>query len=164
MKVLDLYERASRVPVLGKGAFSLAVALRAPYFLTIAPSLVELEPNRAVVRIRKWWGVHNHLGTVHAIAVANGLEMAMGVLAEATIPTHLRWIPKGMELEYLALSDSTLLATADTDPADWERPGEVRVAVRATREDGTVVVQGTIRLHTSEKKRAETVSASPVAG
>lgn len=160
MKVLDLYERASRVPVLGKGAFSLAVALRAPYFLTIAPSLVELEANHAVVRIRKWWGVHNHLGTVHAIAVANGLEMAMGVLAEATIPAHLRWIPKGMELEYLALSDSTLLATADTDPADWEQPGEVRVAVQATREDGTVVVRGTIRLHTSERKRAETVSAT----
>jgi hypothetical protein len=158
MGVLDLYERANRVPVLGRGAFSLAFGLKAPYFLTIAPTVVELEPNHAAVRIRKWWGVHNHLGTVHAIAVANGLEMAMGVLAEVTIPAHLRWIPKGMELEYLALSDSTLLATADTDPADWEQPGEVRVAVQATREDGTVVVRGTIRLHTSERKRATAVA------
>ena len=81
--------------------------------------------------------MHNHVGTVHAIAVANGLEMAMGALAEATIPAHLRWIPKGMELEYLALSSSTLVATADTDPADWEQPGEVAVRVQATRDDGT---------------------------
>ena len=95
MKVLDLYDRAARVPVVGKGAFSLAMGLKAPYFLTIVPSLVELRPNYAEVRIRKWWGVHNHIGTVHVIAVANGLELAMGALAEATVPAQLRWIPKG---------------------------------------------------------------------
>ncbi len=153
MKVLDLYERASRVP-LGKGAFSFAFALKAPYFLTIAPTLLELRPNHASVRIRKWWGVHNHVGTVHAIAVANGLEMAMGALAEASIPAHLRWIPKGMELEYLAMSSSTLVATADTDPADWTQPGEVAVRVQATRDDGTPVVRGVIRLHVSERRPA----------
>lgn len=152
MRVLELYERASKVPGLGRGAFSLAFALKAPYFLTIAPTLVELRPNHAAVRIRKWWGVHNHLGTVHAIAVANGLEMAMGALAEATIPDHLRWIPKGMQIDYLALSDSTLLCTADTDPADWEDAGEVLVRVQATRTDGVVVVRGVIRLHVSERR------------
>ena len=151
MRVLDLYDRAARVPVVGKGAFSLAMGLKAPYFLTIVPSLVELRPNYAEVRIRKWWGVHNHIGTVHVIAVANGLELAMGALAEATVPTQLRWIPKGMSLEYLALADSTLTATAQTDPADWLEPGEVPVRVQATRSDGTVVVAGAITLHTSHK-------------
>jgi len=152
MKVLELYDRASRVPVLGRGAFSLAFGLKAPYFLTIQPTLVHLRPNHAAVRIRKWWGVQNHIGTVHVIAVANGLEMAMGALAEATIPPHLRWIPKGMELEYLALADSTITATADTDPADWTGPGEIAVRVEATRSDGTAVVRGVIRLHVSERK------------
>src|SRR3954466_14983233 len=152
MKVLDLYQRATRVPVVGRGAFSLAFALKAPYFLTIAPTLVELRPNQAEVRVRKWWGVHNHIGTVHVIAVANGLEMAMGALAEATIPAHLRWIPKGMELDYLALADSTITATAHTDPADWTGPGEVAVRVQATRSDGTAVVRGVIRLHVSERR------------
>ena len=152
MKVLELYDRASRVPVLGRGAFSLAFGLKAPYFLTIQPTLIELRPNHAAVRIRKWWGVQNHIGTVHVIAVANGLEMAMGALAEATIPAHLRWIPKGMELEYLALADSTITATADTDPADWTGPGEVAVRVEAIRGDGTVVVRGVIRPHVSERR------------
>lgn len=161
MKVLDLYQRAARIPVVGRGAFSLGFALKAPYFLTIAPTLVELRPNHAAVRVRKWWGVHNHIGTVHVIAVANGLEMAMGALAEATVPAHLRWIPKGMQLEYLAMAESTLLATADTDPADWLAPGEVDVRVQAIRDDGAVVVRGVIRLHVSERRRAE---LSPVAG
>ena len=152
MQVLDLYQRASRLPGVGRAAFSLAFGLKAPYFLTIAPTLVDLRPHHAEVRIRKWWGVQNHIGTVHVIAVANGLEMAMGALAEATIPAGLRWIPRGMELEYLALSDSTITATADTDPADWGVPGEVRVRVQATRRDGTVVVRGVIRLHVSERR------------
>lgn len=151
MKVLELYERAAKVPVVGRGAFSLAVGLKSPYFLSIAPTLVELRPNHAAVRVRKWWGVQNHIGTVHVIAVANGLEMAMGALAEATIPPQLRWIPKGMELDYVGLADSTLLATADSDPADWEQPGEVPVRVQATRSDGAVVVRGVIRLHVSTK-------------
>jgi hypothetical protein len=86
--------------------------------------------------------------------------MAMGALAEASIPAHLRWIPKGMELEYLAMADSTLLATADTDPADWSGPGEVDVRVEATREDGTVVVRGVIRLYVSERKHAEVSAAA----
>jgi Domain of unknown function (DUF4442) len=153
VKVLELYDRATRVPVVGRGAFSLAFGLKAPYFLTIAPTVVALRPNHAAVRLRKWWGVQNHIGTVHVIAVANGLELAMGALAEATIPSGRRWIPKGMELEYLAMADSTILATADTDPADWERLGEVVVRVQAIRQDGTVVVRGVIRLHVSEAKR-----------
>jgi hypothetical protein len=151
MDVLDLYRRATRVPAVGRGAFSLAFALRAPYFLTIAPTVVELRPNHAEVLVRKWWGVHNHIGTVHVIAVANGLEMAMGALAEATIPDQLRWIPKGMQLDYVAKSDSTMRAIADTDPADWERPGEVAVRVQALRRDGTVCVRGVISLHVSER-------------
>jgi hypothetical protein len=150
--------------VLGRPAFSLAMALKAPYFLTIAPTLVELRPNHAAVRVRKWWGVQNHIGTVHVIAVANGLEMAMGALAEATIPAHLRWIPKGMELEYLAMADSTLLATADTDPADWTGPGDVEVRVQATRKDGTVVVRGVIRLYVSERKREPKPKLTAVVG
>ena len=153
-KVLDLYQRATRVPVVGRGAFSLAFAVKAPYFLTIAPTVLDLRPNYARVRIRKWWGVHNHIGTVHAIAVCNGLEMAMGALAEATVPPHLRWLPKGMTVEYRALSDSTLTATAETDPADWEHAGEVPVRVRAERADGVVVVEGVITLHVSERPAA----------
>jgi acyl-coenzyme A thioesterase PaaI-like protein len=150
--VLRAYERATRIPLVGRGAFSLAFATRAPYFLTVAPTLVELRPNHAEVLVRKWWGVHNHIGTVHVIAVANGLEMAMGALAEATIPDHLRWIPKGMQLEYLAKADSTMRAVADTEPGNWERPGEVPVRVEAIRRDGTVCVRGVITLHVSERR------------
>ena len=151
-QLATLWSTTQKIPFVGKTVFSKAFALKAPYFGSFHPLVTELRPNFASVVVPNRRSNHNHIKTVHAIAVCNGFEMAMGALAEATIPAHLRWIPKGMELEYLALADSTITATADTDPADWTGPGEVAVRVEAIRGDGTVVVRGVIRLHVSERR------------
>ena len=45
--------------------------------------------------------VHNHIGTVHAIALCNLAELSAGVMTDATLPTSMRWIPKGMTVDYL---------------------------------------------------------------
>jgi acyl-coenzyme A thioesterase PaaI-like protein len=148
-RVLALYRRLERWPG-GRWLFSRVFARKAPYFASIGPRVIELQPNRCEVVFRKRRRVENHIGTVHVIAIANALEMAMGGLAEATIPRHLRWIPKGMDLEYTAKATTDIHAVAETDPADW-RPGEVAVRVQALRDDTTVVVRGTIRLHVSER-------------
>ena len=85
--------------------------------------------------------MQNHLGTVHVIAICNGLEAAMGALAEATIPSTRRWIPKGMEVDYTAKATSDITCVAETDPADWARAGDVEIPVRVKgiRDDGTAV-------------------------
>ena len=148
--VLDLGRRCARLPG-GARAFSLLFAQKAPYFASVRPRFTEIRPNHAALVIRKRRRVHNHLGTVHAIAVCNGLEAAMGLLAEATTPPNRRWIPKGMTVSYLAKSTTNLLCTAETDPADWEVVGDVPVRVRAVRTDGTVVVDGIITIYVSER-------------
>jgi len=38
--------------------------------------------------------------------------VAMGMLSEATVPTTHRWIPKAMNVQYLAKADSGLRAVA----------------------------------------------------
>ena len=63
--------------------------------------------------------MNNHIGTVHAIALCNGLEAAMGALAEATIPEDKRWIPKGMEVAYTAKATSDITCIAETDAEQW---------------------------------------------
>lgn len=132
---------------LGSRVFSLLFAQRAPYFATVRPQFLTLEPNRVVLTIRKRRGVHNHIRTVHVIAICNGLEAAMGALAEATVPPDKRWIPKGMEVSYPAKADSDITCIAETDPEQWTGPDpDVPVRVRAERADGTVVVEGVIRL------------------
>lgn len=147
--ILDLYAKTSRLPF-GRQIFSRLFARKAPYFGSIRPIVTELRPNRCEVRFAKRRRVENHIGTVHVIAICNALEMAMGGLAEATIPKHLRWIPKGMQVDYTAKATSDIRAVAETDPDDW-KPGEVPVRVAAYRDDGEAVVRGTIVLHVSEK-------------
>lgn len=154
--VLDLWKKSSPLP-LGRTIFSFAFSQKAPYFATIRPRFTVLEPHRAELVIRKRRGVHNHIKTVHAIALCNGLEAAMGALAEASIPRDRRWIPKGMEVRYTAKADSDVTCIAETDPEQWtadvSEGYDLPVRVRGERQDGTVVIEGEIRLWVSQKPR-----------
>ena len=139
----------------GRGLFSTAFALRAPYFRTVAPMVQTMEPHRGVVRIKKWWGVQNHIGTVHAIAVANGMEAAMGLLAEATTPDGMRWIPKGIQLDYVAKTPGDIECVAETTPEQWDKQPPFQVDVKVTGrvvKDGAVAVEGVIPIYISAKK------------
>lgn len=149
--LLKLQSQMNRLPF-GQAIFSKVFAAKAPYFKTIKPYIETLEPNLCRVRFKKRRAVQNHIGTVHAIAVCNALEMAMGAMAEASIPTHLRWLPKGMNVSYLAKSTTDLVAEASVNPEDW-KPGDVNVTVKAMDTDGQVVVEGTIPLWVSEKPK-----------
>ena len=102
-----------------RGLFSLGYSVKAPYFRTVAPRVREVEPGRAVLRIGKWWGVQNHIGTFHVIAALNGAEAAMGLVCEATVPSTHRWIPRGMRADYPAKSTGGLTVTATLDAPDF---------------------------------------------
>ena len=157
-QVLSLWRSASSLPgvggSLGKRVFSIAFSQKAPYFATIRPRFVEIRPDYAELVIRKRRGVHNHLGTVHAIALCNGLEAAMGALAEATVPADKRWIPQGMDVAYTAKATSDITCTAETDPEQWTGDDpHLPVRVRGVRDDGTVVIEGVIRLWVTPRKK-----------
>jgi acyl-coenzyme A thioesterase PaaI-like protein len=152
-QVLVLWTTISALPQ-GKRIFSFLFAQRAPYFASIRPRFTEIRPHHAELVIRKRRGVHNHIKTVHAIALCNGLEAAMGALAEATIPGHKRWIPQGMEVSYTAKADSDITCIAETDPEQWasDEP-DLPVRVRGVRADGEVVIEGVIKLWVTDKLR-----------
>ncbi len=146
----ELYRRVSSLP-LGKRFFSLMYGRKAPYFRTVRPQVRTVRPHYAELTIALRHSVENHIGTLHAIAVCNGLEAAMGLLAEATTPPERRWIPKGMQVNYVAKSTTDLLCVAETDPQDWLETGDVGVRVKAVRTDGVVVVEGIITIYVSDR-------------
>ena len=154
-QVLTLWKKTSALPQ-GKRIFSVLFAQKAPYFATIRPRFTEIRPNRAELVIPKRRRVHNHIKTVHAIALCNGLEAAMGALAEVTIPADKRWIPKGMEVAYTAKATSDITCVAETDPEQWTGDDpDLPVRVRGVRKDGTVVIEGVIRLWVTERPAAK---------
>ena len=157
-QVHTLWKTLSGLPVIGepvgKRVFSFAFSRKAPYFATIRPRFTVVEPNHVELVIPKRRSVQNHIGTVHAIALCNGLESAMGALAEVTIPKDKRWIPKGMEVSYTAKASSDITCVAETDQAQWDSAaGDLPVRVRGVRDDGTVVVEGEIRLWVTPRSR-----------
>lgn len=146
-----VYRRLAPLP-LGKRVFGLAFSQMAPYFGSIHLRVVAMSPHHGEVVVPLRRSNKNHIGTVHAIAACNGLEAAMGLLAEATCPPTHRWLPQGMDVKYLAKSDSDLVCTADSTAEAWASGPAVPVTVRATRADGTVTVEGTIHLWVTPRR------------
>lgn len=109
--LLRLYRKFTRWPA-GHWLFSRAVCFRAPYFGTISPRFTVLENGRCEAVIRDRRAVHNHIGTVHAIALCNLAELVGGVMTDASLPKGMRWIPKGMTVQYLKRAVGTQRAVA----------------------------------------------------
>ena len=140
------WQRLSRTPG-GSRLFSAVTMARVPYFASVLPHVERMEPGFAQVSVPKWFFVHNHLHTVHAIASCNAAEVAMGMLMEATVPTSHRWIPKAMTVQYLAKATTSLRATAQIDIPDFAAitdGTEVVVPVRITDRSGVEVVHADI--------------------
>jgi acyl-coenzyme A thioesterase PaaI-like protein len=150
MNVLALYQRFARLPA-GRRLFSLALCRQAPYFATIRPLIEQLEPGRIRVSMKKRRAVHNHIGTVHAIACCNLAEVAAGTLIEATLPRHLRWIPKGMTVRYLRKAGSDLHATVELPVSAFETPGDLVMPVKIGDVNGEIVVEADITMYISPR-------------
>lgn len=152
---LALWNRLSGLPG-GRHLFSTAVALRAPYFRTILPTVRQMRPGRCVVTAPKWWGVHNHIGTFHAIAACNLAEAAMGMLAEATVPSTHRWLPKSMTVHYRAKAETGLRAVAEIpEIPEFGADGfELPVPFTVYDTADKPVVDGVITIWVTPRKRA----------
>jgi acyl-coenzyme A thioesterase PaaI-like protein len=131
----------------GSRLFSVAAMARVPYFASVLPHVVRMEPGLAEVRVPKWFFVYNHLHTVHAIASCNAAEVAMGMLMEATVPRSHRWIPKAMTVQYLGKATTSLVARAQLDPPDFTHITDgvdLVVPVSITDRSGNEVVHADI--------------------
>ncbi|WP_199432441.1 hotdog fold domain-containing protein [Qaidamihabitans albus] len=140
----------------GRRLFSAALCLRVPYFRTVLPHVRDMRPGYCEVSAPKWWGVRNHIGTFHAIAACNLAELAMGMLAEATVPATHRWLPKGMTTAYVAKAETGLTAVAELAelPEFGEGGTELDVPVTVSDKHGKPVVTATITIWVTRKPRA----------
>lgn len=150
---LKIWNRLRHLP-LGKWAFSQAVCFKAPYFRTIHPAIEELRPGycRATAPNRR--GVHNHLGTFHAIASCNMAELAGGMMTDATIPSTHRWIPVGMTVEYRAQAKTAVTAIAHLEsiPEFRSEPIELIVPVDVSDQVGNVFVTARITMRITPRR------------
>lgn len=127
-KTLKLYKKASTYPF-GKKLFGLSICLNAPYFFSIRPKIIDIEPNYVEIKIKKRKAVTNHINTVHAIAMCNMAEFSGGLMTEVSVNDNSRWIPSGMTVKYLKKAKTDLTAISDGSGIDWNQEGEILVPV-----------------------------------
>jgi hypothetical protein len=151
--VLASYRKLSHWPA-GRWLFSKLVCWKAPYFASIAPRIEALEPGLGTARIRHRRAVTNHIGTVHAIALCNLAEFIGGLACEVSIPADMRWIPKGMAVEYLKKAVGTMRATATPGfaPHAADEGYELPFDVAVSNPDGDIVFRARIAMWISPRK------------
>ena len=96
--------------------------------------------------------ITNHLGTIHVIAIANLCELAAGTLMEGFLHKSLRWIPKGMNIEYLKKANSRLNAIAIMPKnIEQNKKSDVAISVSVRDSNDTEVVRAEIIMYLTPK-------------
>ena len=148
MNTYATYQKMVKWPF-GHWIFSKAMCRMVPYFGSIFPHVIEIRPGYCCVEMKERKAVHNHIGTIHAIAMCNLCEIAMGMVSEATVIPPLRWIPKGISVQYLKKGKGKLTATCEVDPK-LIKPGDIDFPVQIKDEKGDIVVKGIIPVYITE--------------
>jgi len=138
---------------LGRWLFAKVVCWRVPYFSSISPSFIAYNQTEVIVSMKKKKMVTNHLGTIHVIAIANLCELAAGTLMEGALISSMRWIPKGMNIQYIAKANSSLRATATMPLIQEGVIHDAIVPVSVIDEDGIEVVRADIIMYLTPKKK-----------
>jgi len=151
-----LWARLSPLPG-GRWLFSRLLGWRIPYSGSIRPEVRELASGTAAVSLAERRAVRNHLGSVHAIALANLGELTTGLALVPSLPPGVRGIVTGLEVDYRKKARGRLICRAVV-----ELPGEVpdrlehRVAADITDADGDVVARVEARWLLSSRSSSRT--------
>jgi len=147
----------------GKQVFRFVLGRTVPYSTSIRPTVLALSPGHAKVGMRDHHAVRNHLGSVHAIALANLGEFASGLAMTAGMPGHVRGIVRSIAVEFSKKARGALVAecrvtfpevAGDTDL-------EVRSEIRDEAGDLVTTVRVLWRLGLVPGARSAEATAAP---
>eukprot|EP01137_Pigoraptor_chileana_P032642 Opistho-2@22320 len=122
-------------------ARNLALGNAVKFAGTAGVDFVELKNDKVHVRIQNKKKVQNHIGSVHAAAMALLAETATGFVVGMNIPDNRLTVIKSMKVNYIKLAKGDMEAVSHLTPEHLEfirtnEKGELLVPVKVTDSTG----------------------------
>lgn len=143
-RLLAIWRRLAPLPA-GRWLFSVLLSRGVRYTGSIRPRVVELAPGRVVVTMRDRAAVRNHLGSIHAVALANLAEVSSGLALLAGLPGDARAILVRLEVDYAKKARGTLRSECDFPAVTSADEREIDIESRIRDAAGEVVATGRAR-------------------
>jgi acyl-coenzyme A thioesterase PaaI-like protein len=150
--IRDVWNRLERIPG-GKLLYSGIVGRLAPYTGSVGAVVQELRDGYSRVTLADRRAVRNHLSCIHAVALANLVELTGNLALGYSLPDDARFIVAGMSLDYIKKARGTITGECHTPPIDSNSKHEYQIKVTLRDEGGDVVVEGTLRTLVGPKQR-----------
>jgi uncharacterized protein (TIGR00369 family) len=139
-----LWHRLAPLPG-GTALFTFLLGRMTPYSSSIGARVQTLEPGFCRVTLRDRRRVRNHLGSIHAMALANLAEMASGLAVLVGLPATVQGIVTGFSITYLKKARGSLIAECRAEHLEVTAPQEYEAQVSVTDAQGDVVARATAR-------------------
>jgi uncharacterized protein (TIGR00369 family) len=139
-----LWQRLAPLPG-GRSIFTFLLGRMTPYSSSIGAHVEALEPGFCRVALRDRRRVRNHLGSIHAMALANLAEMASGLAVLVGLPATVQGIVTGFSITYLKKARGRLIAECRAEQLAVTAPQDYEAQVSITDAQGDVVARATAR-------------------
>ena len=143
---------------LRKRAVTFAIGRTIKFVGTAGLSVDEITPQRVTISTENKTKVQNHIGTVHAAAMALLAETATGLAVGMHVPDDKIPVIKSMKVDYLKRAKGDMKAVAVLTPEqireiESTEKGETRVPVTVTDGEGKQPIECTMIWAWTPKRR-----------
>lgn len=149
--IRDAWDRLHRLPG-GRFAFQVLMGALVPYTGSLGARVLEVRPGYARVELVERRAVRNHLRSIHAVALANLVELAGNIGIAYALPDDARFIVRGISVQYHKKARGRIVAISEPPiPTSSERQ-EFLVKVEVRDAAGDLVCTGTLDTVVGPKK------------
>ena len=145
-QLYSIVKRINELPAFKQQCLSLAFNTKVKYAGTTGLAIERWDLDGATVHCKNRLRVQNHIGSVHATAMATLAESATGMVFGLHVPDSHLPLLKSMKIDYTALAKGNLTAVATiTEEQKKEittaEKGSTNVQVKVTDEEGKEPIQ-----------------------